>query len=41
MKFVNFMKKGGLIACVLVLALVLDLALAASGWIQSSYTYIY
>lgn len=36
MKFVNFMKKGGLIACVLVLALVLDLALAASGWIQSS-----
>ena len=30
------MKKGGLIACVLVLALVLDLALAASGWIQSS-----
>ena len=36
MKFVSFMKKGGLIACVLVLALVLDLALAASGWIQSS-----
>lgn len=36
MKFVSFMKKGGLIACVLVLALALDLALSASGWIQSS-----
>ncbi len=36
MKFVKFMKKGGLVAFVLVLAIALDLALAASGWIQSS-----
>ena len=32
----NFMKKGGLIACVLVLAFVLDFALAQSYWVRDS-----
>ena len=36
MKFANFMKKGGLIACVLVLAFVLDFALAQSYWVRDS-----
>lgn len=36
MKFVSFMKKGGFIAAVLVLFIVLDTALAASGFMQKS-----
>ena len=36
MKFVNFMKRGGLIACVLLLAFVLDFALAQSYWVRDS-----
>lgn len=35
-KFVNFMKKGGLIACVLLLAFALDFALAQSYWVRDS-----
>ena len=36
MKFAGFMKKGGLIALALVIAIALDTLLAASGWVQSS-----
>lgn len=36
MKFLRFLKRGGFIACVLVLAVVLDILLASSGWVQSS-----
>ena len=36
MKCVNFMKKGGLVAAVLVLALAFDLLLGLSGWVQKS-----
>ena len=35
-KFVNFMKKGGFIACVLLLAFALDFALARSYWVRDS-----
>lgn len=36
MKLKNFLKKGGFIAAVLVLFIVLDLLFAASGWVQDS-----
>ena len=36
MKFVRFMRRGGLIAAVLLIAIAFDLAFAASGWIQES-----
>ena len=36
MKFVKFMRRGGLIAAVLLIALAFDLVFAASGWIQES-----
>ena len=35
-KFSSFMKRGGLVACALLLAFALDFALAHSGWIRDS-----
>ena len=36
MKFARFLKRGGFIAAVLIIVLLADLALSASGFIQKS-----
>ena len=36
MKIIQFMKRGGLVACALLLAFALDFALARSGWVRDS-----